>query len=157
MFWVFGENDAGQVCHFGIAFFFFSPLRKKGEAWHFFVLEKQMGQGEWLKQKKQTMSLFYGWKFLLLGATEALEHPSLRQFGNEGRCLLKLALLTALHYSKASIPVQMSQSLLLAATSGSPAAVLTKPFSRTAQMERKKLNPILFLLPQNFCFPLKFG
>lgn len=93
------------------------------------------------------MPLFYGHKSLLPGATEALEHPGLRQFGNEERRLLKLALLTALCYAEASIPVQMSQRLLLAATSGSPAAAVTKPFSRTAQMERKKLNPILFLLP----------
>lgn len=93
------------------------------------------------------MSLFHGQKSLLPGATEALEHPGLRQFGNEGRCVLKLARLTALCYPEASIPTQMSQRLLLAATSGSPAAVVTKTFSRTAQMERKKLNPILFLLP----------
>ena len=68
------------------------------------------------------------------------------QAGRSGEGVTELEQLIAFHCSEARISMWCPKAAL-ATASGSLAVSTTRPFSRSAQMEREKLNPLLFLLP----------
>lgn len=72
---------------------FFSS--QKEEAWQFFVLEKQMGQGEWLKYKKINHVLILWKEVSLTWGHTGPRTPRFEAIWKWGRCFLELALLAA--------------------------------------------------------------